>query len=149
MDSVKAYWQEFLIKTHRDPQTCYFEASYFGSTQLSADHLADLIRQGKKQATTSSALAYRCSAEEPQIGSLSIVTDWQGNPQAVIQTVAVVKMKFSEMTFDLAVKEGEDANLASWISNHAAFFQWESTVCGYEFNQEMPIIFEEFTVVYQ
>ncbi len=59
-------------------------------------------------------------------------------------------IKFKDMTFALCSKEGEDDSLESWRNNHISFFTREGKEeCGYEFSEDMPIVFEEFEVVYQ
>ncbi len=145
-DRCKQYWITFLNETSRDINTMCYECFFFGSNKKSADELLQLVLSGKKKATTSSLLAFD---DVPQVNDLSIVTDFEGNPQCIIQTLSVRQMLFSKMTFTLAALEGEDENLLSWQKNHIAYFKWEASQKGYEFNLDMPIVFEEFTVVYR
>ena len=142
----KQYWITFLNETNRDKNTKCFECFFFGSNKKSADELLQLVLCGKKKATTSSLLALE---NMPQVNDLSIVTDFEGNPQCVIQTRSVRTMLFSDMTFALAFLEGEDENLLSWQRNHTSYFKWDASQKGYEFNLDMPIVFEEFTVLYR
>ena len=37
--------------------------------------------------------------------------------------------------------------LESWRKNHEKFFKEEGRLLGYEFSEDMPVIFEEFEVV--
>lgn len=85
----------------------------------------------------------------PQVGDYSIVTDWDGTPKCVVRTTNVRIILFKEITYDICKLEGEDDNLESWRSGHVAFFQEEGKMLGYTFTEDMPIIFEEFQVVYQ
>lgn len=54
-----------------------------------------------------------------------------------------------EMTFDICRREGEDDTLESWREGHINFFTKEGKAMGYQFNDDMPIIFEDFSVVYK
>ena len=53
------------------------------------------------------------------------------------------------MTFDLCRLEGEDDSLDSWRRSHIAFFTAEGEQAGYSFTEDMPVIFEQFRVVYR
>ena len=56
-------------------------------------------------------------------------------------------MPYKDITFEIAVLEGEDDSLESWRKNHEKFFKEEGRLLGYEFSEDMPVIFEEFEVV--
>lgn len=150
MKNVDEFWQDFLQQTNRGADTPYLEAFYFGSNEASAEGLLQLVLSGKKTATCSSRILYEKLGEEvPRPGSLSIVTDWAGVPYCVIETTNVLEMRFREMTYEICHREGEDADLASWRKNHIEFFSWEGAKFGYEFSEELPIVFEDFEVVYR
>ena len=145
----KEFWQEFLTSTGKDSNTQYFESFYFGITEKSANALLDLVLSGKKRATASSLFAYEATNERvPEVGDFSIVTDWDKNPRCIIETTAVTIMKFKEMTFDICKREGEDENLESWRRNHIWYFTEDGKELGYSFSEEMPVVFEDFEVVY-
>lgn len=56
---------------------------------------------------------------------------------------------FSDITYDICKREGEDDTLESWRAGHINFFKEEGKKLGYEFKNDMPVIFEDFEVVYQ
>ena len=148
--TVIEFWQEFLITTEKDPETNLLESFYFGITEKSANALLDLVLAGKKRATASSLLAYEATNESvPQVGDFSIVTDWEGNPKCIIETTAVTVIKFKDMTFDICKREGEDENLESWRRNHIWYFTENGKEMGYTFSEDMPVIFEDFKVVFK
>lgn len=146
---IEEFWQEFLRDTGRDPNTRYLESFHFDLNEKSANELLELVLIGKKRATASSLLAYdkeNCPA--PQVGDLSIVTDWDNNPRCVIETTAVTIYKFREITFDICKREGEDECLETWQKGHAKYFTLDGKELGYEFSEDMPVLFEDFVVVY-
>lgn len=143
------YFESFKRKTSRNEVT-YFDAGYFGMTKESATTLAFLILSGKKRATSSALLSYQKNAVElPKEGSLFIVTSWLGKPLCIIETKKVSLHKFKDMTYELIKLEGEDDNLQSWVQAHTAFFKKDGIENGYSFDEDMIIVFEEFTVVYK
>ncbi len=143
------FWQEFIEKTGKPDTTQYFESCYFHVTEEWANKLLALVLEGKKKATSSSLWAYEKEGSLiPKVGDFSIVTDWEGNPHCVIETTAVTILPFNEITFEICGREGEDDNLASWQRGHRHFFTEEGKMLGYEFSETMPVIFEDFKVVY-
>ena len=120
------------------------EIGPFGDTPEMADELLRLIRAGKKRAT-----CWACIGEEPPApGTLSVVTDWNGQSGCVLQTVRAQIVRFSEVTWALARLEGADECLESWREKHMRFFSAEGRREGYTFSKDMEIIFEEFSVVW-
>ena len=57
-------------------------------------------------------------------------------------------MAFKDVTWDIAQKEGEYSNIEQWRQEHIEFFEDEAALMGYEFSEDMPLLFEEFEVVY-
>jgi uncharacterized protein YhfF len=56
---------------------------------------------------------------------------------------------FSQVTEEHAYKEGEfDRTLSSWRECHSEFFTTELKKIEREFTEDMPVVCEEFEVVY-
>lgn len=148
-EEIEFFWQNFLATTNRNKDTLYLECFHFDLSERVANELLDLVLKGIKKATASSLLSYQISSERiPQIGDLSIITDWNGNPKCVIETTAVTIIPFKEITYDICKREGEDKDLQSWQEGHVAFFTTDGKNKGYEFSWDMPVVFEDFEVVY-
>ena len=135
---------EYLAAKGLPMETDGVEIGPFGDSPELAARLLDLILSGKKRATCWA----RLNDEPPQPGGLTVVTDWEGEAGCVIETVRARVMKFSEVTWELARKEGEDECFQSWHEEHVRFFTKESAAEGYMFSDGMEIIFEEFRVVW-
>ena len=147
--TVNEFWQEFLIFTNLDNETKYIECFHFELNEELADKLLELVLLGIKKATASSLWSYEINNENiPKTGDYSIVTDWKGNPRCVIKTTTVTILPFNEITFDICKREGEDENLDSWQRGHKQFFTEEGKILGYEFCENMPVVFEDFEVVF-
>lgn len=120
----------------------------FGMTEGMANSLLKLVLDGKKRATASSLRGYETEGEPiPRAGERSIITYWDETPGCMIETVNVRVIPFNRMTFDLAKLEGEDDTLESWKENHRRFFTEEGREIGYEFTEDMMVVFEEFEVI--
>jgi uncharacterized protein YhfF len=133
--TTEQFWQDFLKNTGRDERTTYLECFHFDLNERSANELLGLVLAGKKRATASSLYAYPPGAG-PKPGDLSIVTEWNGNP-------------LCEMTFEICSREGEDECLETWQEGHRRFFTEDGKEMGYAFTEDMPVVFEDFEVVYR
>ncbi len=120
------------------------EVGPFGDGPEMAAQLLSLILSGRKRATCWAALG----GEAPKDGELTVVTDWAGEAGCVLETVCARKLRFCEVVWEQARKEGEDEQFSSWRENHIRFFTAEGEREGYSFSEDMEIIFEEFRVVW-
>lgn len=146
---INTFWENFLLKTNRDKDIKYIDSFHFELTERWANELLRLVLIGQKQATSSSLLTYQIGGDRiPQVGDLSIVTDWEVIPKCVIETTNVMIIPFKEITFDICKLEWEDDNLESWREGHINFFSREGKELGYTFTEDMPVIFENFKMVF-
>jgi uncharacterized protein YhfF len=149
MNQIETFWQNYIKKSGQDSMLRYQCCFPFGSNKKIANTLLESVLSGKKTATSSSLLSYKKGKERlPAVGDLSIVTDWSGVPKCVIETTSVIVVPFKDMTFELCEREGEDDSLESWRANHRRFFKEEGKEAGYPFTEEMPVVFEDFAVVF-
>lgn len=143
------FWKEFLEQSRLDKNLRYKDCFHFELSEYWANELLRLVLIGQKKATSSSIYAYESEGENiPQKDDYSIVTDWDGNPRCVIRTTNVRIIPFKDITYDICKLEGEDENLESWKRGHISFFQEDAKELGYVFSEDMPVVFEEFEVVY-
>lgn len=121
---------------------------HFEITEEACNYLLDLVLKGQKKATSSALAGYQLSEENiPAAGDMSVITDWEGNPRCVIRTTEVKIIPYKDITFEIARLEGEDENLESWQKTHERFFREEGRELGYEFSEDMMVVFEEFEIV--
>lgn len=148
--NIDKFWQDFLEKTNKDKDTQYIDCFHFELTEELANELLRLVLIGQKKATSSSLWAYKNEGDRiPEKGDLSIVTNWDGIPRCVIETTNVTILPFKDITYDICKREGEDDSLKSWREGHINFFTSEGKELGYTFTEEMPVIFEDFKVVFK
>ena len=150
MNKIDLFWSRFLEEKGYDDSKKYLEAFHFELTEDLANELLSLVLEGKKKATSSSFKAYEKEGNNlPKIGDLSIVTDWDGNPRCIIETKNITIIPFKDITYDICSREGEDDSLESWREGHIRFFSNEGKEIGYEFTEDMLVVFEDFEVIYQ
>lgn len=146
-----ASWREFGKATGVADAERFYEAFFFGDSEKLANELAELVLRGTKRATAGAAWSYEAEGKLlPQPGDLSIVTDWSGRPLCVIETVSVEVVPFCEVTAEFAATEGEgDSSLSFWQEAHRQYFNRECAKAAREFNENMLVACECFTVVYR
>jgi len=152
-ESVNQMWNSYLLSIGCDSGSAdkKYTSWYFSNVEQNANDLARLVKQGTKRATTSLYYWYQVEEEPvPKVGDLSIVTDWQGVAQCIVETKKVTIIPFIDVTEDFVKAEGEgDKSLAYWRAVHLEFFTRELEEQGKEFRDDMPVVCEEFEVVYQ
>lgn len=158
MDAIDAFWER--AKTHADLagvpdytgvnplEVLRPPAWAFGATPEQADGLLALVLDGTKTATASAAWDYEDEGEDlPEAGTLGIVLDGAGHPRALVVTTRVRTVPFLEVDAEHAAAEGEgDRTLEYWRAGHESFFATQSRR---GFSPDMPVVLEDFRVLYQ
>ena len=128
-----------------------YTAWHFCNDEQGANALYPLVLSGQKRATTSNLWLYEAEGEPlPKAGDLSIILDWDGNAQCIIETTEVDIVPFGEVTEEFAAIEGEgDKSLAYWRAVHEPIFRADCEGLGREFSEEVPAVCEQFRVAYQ
>ncbi|MFW5712046.1 MAG: ASCH domain-containing protein [Spirochaetota bacterium] len=150
--SVKNMWQAYLEYLGETPQSTSktYTAWHFCSTQPAADELAELVLKGEKRCTATSIWSLEAEEEPlPEVGDLSIITDWSGRAKCIIKTVVLENVPFNEVTEAFAAAEGEgDKSLEYWRKVHQEVFSQELSELGLKFTEQMPVLCETFEVVW-
>jgi uncharacterized protein YhfF len=147
--TTEQFWQQFLTCKDLDADTKHTGSWHFEVSEKGADSLLALVLSGQKRATASILKAYELEGSRvPEVGDYSIITDFHGTPHCIIQTTAITIIPFNEMTFDICKREGEDDRLKTWQDGHRRFFTHELKALGHDFTEDMPVVFEDFAVVY-
>lgn len=148
---VKIFWQTFL-QAHPECESKELPpAYYFCDNKKDAIECLDLVLQNVKQATATSLWWYEKHKEAlPKVGDKHIITDWDGNPKAVIEITKVEQVPYNQITPEFAAIEGEgDKSLAYWKRVHQAYYTREMEPYGERFSEDMVIVCEYFKTVYK
>lgn len=148
--TVEQMWERF-IQDNPSYQASTYEAFSFGNTDIMADELAQLVKIGKKTATSSGFYFYEMEGVKlPQEGELSIVLNSKNEAVCVIQTTKVYTIPFHAVSEEHAYKEGEGSRrLKEWRVGHQAFFSEALAEYDKAFDESMLIVCEEFEVIWQ
>lgn len=124
-----------------------YDAWAFGAD---ADILAHLVLAGVKTATSSALPGYALEGEPlPSAGEYSVILNGRDEAVCVIQTERVSIAPYREIGAEHARLEGEgDMSLEYWRQAHEAFFAQELAAMGLVFTPDMPVVCEEFRLVW-
>ncbi|WP_096273850.1 ASCH domain-containing protein [Paucisalibacillus globulus] len=148
-ESVLEIWEAYKKTNPNAPDK--YEAWAFGNSKELADKLLGLVLEGTKTATASNYNYFGGDNEPlPQVGDLSIILNGDGEAVAIIETTSIDIVPFDEVTEEFAYLEGEgDRSLRYWREVHEWFFKTELEGTDEEFHDKLPIVCEEFRVVYK
>lgn len=120
-----------------------FEAQGFAGTEKIAALLAE-----KKRAAFSTYAVYAIDNEIlPVSGEFYIVKNADEEAVCTIQIQRVEILPFNEVPWTLAALEGEDENLQEWRERTREILEEESEIIGYEFREDIKLVFMEFKIV--
>ena len=151
-ESIKNMWNTYLstIDETYEFTALRYNVFYFGTTKSVANELADLVKNGDKQATTSLLCMYEIENEDiPKKNDISIITDYDGVAQCIIRTKKIFVVPFKDVNEEMAFIEGEgDKSLLHWRKIHLECFKEECEVVNLSFNEDFEIVFEEFELLF-
>lgn len=152
-NKIEAYWQDFLSTLPEDSP--YHNKAYdtegWGVGPEMADELGALIVNGTKTATCSALWEWEAEGESPpETGAVTIVLDGRGEPIGIVESTELTIRKYNEVDADFAHDEGEgDLSLRYWRQVHKNFFSRSLPEIGKEFSEEMPLVCEQFRLIYK
>lgn len=147
-----AYLDEYLSSLPEDEKKKInkFDSFHFCLTKNKANICADLVKSGIKRATSSLGWCFTVEDEDyPEEGELDVITNWNEEPQCIIEITSVEVKPFNEVNEAFAFEEGEgDRSIESWRNIHWEFFSEECGRLGLKATESMPVVLQRFKVVY-
>ena len=88
-------------------------------------------------------------AEGACTGLYSVILDGSARARCVIRTGSVTVAPLGQVTAAFARREGEgDGSRAYWLDGHRRYFAAEHQHLGLPFSDEIPVVYEEFDLVW-
>lgn len=147
--AVGAFWEAFC-RASGVPASTPYQAWFFGDSPQLALELVELVLNGPKRATASSAWDNEQTPEAaPVPDGYSVVTEHDGTPRAVIRTVWLAPCALDAVDAQFAWDEGEgDRTLADWLHGHTRYFKRDCERTGRRFAPDFPVMLERFELLY-
>lgn len=146
--SVMQLWARFR-EAHPNAPVQTPKSFHFCDNPDDANACAALVREGRKRASAPSVAELLLAGEPlPRRGDLAIVTDWNGEAQAIIRTSSVEIRRFAEVDEDFARAEGEgDGTLSWWRTAHLAYYKRALAGSDYRVDDELEVACERFQLL--
>lgn len=144
---AKQMWDNFIMQ-HSEYKDSSYSAWSYG---VLVDQLAELTRKDMKTATASAQELYAIDGDPlPHINDFNIILDSKEEAICITKTTKVSIVPFREVSEEHAFKEGEgDRSLATWRKDHMTLFTKWYEEKNLEFDENIPVVCEEFKVVYK
>lgn len=146
MERIENYWNQFLKMNPEYIEREIPQSFYFCDNEKDANECTDLVVKKIKRATSTSLRFFEKRKEKiPEIGQFYIITDWEGNPKALVEVKNVEILKFEEITSEHAYIEGEgDKSLDYWRRVHWDYYTREMKQWNEHPTEQMLIVYEQF-----
>jgi uncharacterized protein YhfF len=148
--SVEVLWNKYISENPEKKNLKTPLSFYFSDSEFDANDCADLVAKGIKKATATSLWWFEKNNEPlPKVGNQYIITDWNGNAKAVIETTKIEQVAYNRITSEFAEIEGEgDKSLEYWKKVHKDYYTREMKPFNEQFHENMIIVCEQFKIVY-
>lgn len=153
MDNASAnnMWGDYLKNHLEDVFHEAPTAIHFCDNEQDANECAKLVKKGIKRATTDSLLGLQNREERlPKIGDFTVVTNWEGVAQCIVETTKVRLKPFFSIDEEYARLEGEgDKSLAHWKKVHWDYYTRELAEFERLPRESMIVVCQEFEIVFK
>ncbi len=141
-----AYLESLGPQQRKAMMSRHLAADYFCADEMNANLCADLVLRDEKRATCGLAHWIDSGQERmPQVGDLLIVQNWNRDPVALVELIAVNRLPFHAIDADFAAAEGEgDKSYDWWREVHWDFFAREFEEIGGLMRDDVEIVTERF-----
>ena len=145
---VLEFWEG--VKAQTGVEGDLQDAFGFGDTPELVDELLSLVLTGRKRASCNLVREGELEGwPDLEVGAYNIILDGAGRPRAVIRTVSVTRVRFSDVPEDHARLEGEgDGTLERFRTEHTRYYERVGARLGFEFSEDMEVDLEVFELVY-
>ena len=151
LEAADRLWRAYAaahpeLATDAEPPT----VDRFGDGAELTDELLNLVLHGPKRATAGLVAEYEADGTPlPRIGSHWIPCDSTGRPRAILRSIELRIGPFTSVDAAFAFDEGEgERTLESWRDDHRRYWTRAGQRLGFEWSEDMEIVFERFEVVW-
>ena len=146
---MQKYWQEFLANVKCDGSTKCAGVICFGMDADACKNAVEKILSGEMRCRIYPKDGYRkAMSGEARVGEMNIVVDWNGVPQAVIETMRVREVQAGQLTDEICALEGIQKNVCDWREKQMQLIKTEVEELGGEFDDATLLTIEEFKTIY-
>lgn len=144
---LKTFWKNYQEKEH--DERSYTGVICFGTSLAQASEAIQLILDGRKTLMVYPANGYKTAMKgTAKQGDLNIITGWNGEPAAVIETTEVCELCYANLTDEICRADAACEGTEDWHEKYQPAIKLEIEELGNEFNDETIMIVEKFKLIY-
>ncbi len=149
-EDIDDFWARFVREQGFHPKTEYREAICLDEYD-SAEPQLHLVLEGRKTAGLTALRFWQwLECDLPEQGDFSILTDREGNPRCVLETMEVIELPLSRITAEqAALEQGSAVELEVWRTRQQARMEKEAVSHRYDPEADPTVVLEVFEVVWQ
>ena len=115
----------------------------FGDTESLNQHLLKRVRNKLKTANCAPLDDFKDDpGAMPKAGRHDIAANWDGSPALIVKTISVKKVRFGDVTEEMAKAESKHKTLDAWRKAQESYLSRNGG-----FDPEMMLVFERFELV--
>ncbi|MFA5531856.1 MAG: ASCH domain-containing protein [Thiohalomonadaceae bacterium] len=142
-----ALWYRFT-KEHPELKKEKYITWHYGTNESDCTEWTEKVRKGEITGVSYFVPAFpHESNPQPKAGEYSIILDWSNKPTCIIKTVGTEMVPYKDITPEYVLLEGYNS-VEKWQRVHAAKYADICEKLNIVFNEEMPILFEHFQLLY-
>jgi uncharacterized protein YhfF len=153
-NEIKEFWGKFCETLPKEEKDRFLKQNVnawaFGDSAAMADDLLAYVLTGEKTATSGMLKDYEIDGDPvPEIGERSIILNGKGEPICIVEITNVIIQTYNEVDERFALAEGEGfKSLEDWKKAHWEFFTRRCKILGIDLSESIPLVCEEFKVIY-
>lgn len=141
------FWSNF-IKEHPELKKEKYISWHYGTNEKECTEWTEKVRKGHITGASYFVPAFPYESNpQPEVGEYSVVLDWNNKPACIINTVDIEMVPYKDITLEQVSLEGYNS-VEEWKRVHRAKYEDICEKLRIEFNEEMPILFERFKLLY-
>lgn len=145
--SAKRMWQEFT-KDKEELKDYPYQLWKFSEDGEYRKNIIAKVLDGEVRGESYSVDFFDANSQPlPKEGQYNVVCDMSGQAYAIVKTVRIVPVRFGDVTASLARLEGV-GTVSQWKRFNQKKYERLCDRMDIVFSDELPLIFEEFEVVY-
>lgn len=149
--SANNMWGDYLKNHLEDVFHEAPKSRHFCENEQDANEAVRLVKAGVKNATSNSLLGLQYRNQRlPRIGDYTVVTNWEGEAQCIIETIKVTLKPFFSIDEQYVKMEAEGAkSLAQWKELHWDYYTRELAEFERLPRESMIVVCQEFKKVFE
>ena len=149
-DQLDKFWQEAISTLGCDDLPADYYVRWIGSDAQSTEAILASVLSGQKTGSVSLPWETEHSGRNAsQVRDAIVLINFDGTPSALLQITSIPTVRFADVTAQHTASDGPRVRAPEvWKPLHKPYFNMLLAPYGLQSNDDMPISFEKFELLY-